>query len=190
MAAPHTVVLDIETKNPISDGFDIDKLEPSVVGIWSSRDDFRAYFENELDELWLLLESADLVVGFNIKHFDMPVLAKFYRGNINSLPVLDLLEDVQKQLGYRLKLDHLVEQNLGQKKIADGLQAIEFYKNGEIEKLKKYCLDDVRLTKELYEHGLAHGKLKYIDRYRGESELAVTWKPLENIEPVNLTLPF
>ncbi len=50
---------------------------------------------------------------------------------------------VQKVLGRRIKLDTLAEATLGKKKSGNGLEAVAWWRNGEVEKVMKYCLDDV-----------------------------------------------
>jgi DEAD/DEAH box helicase domain-containing protein len=69
--------------------------------------------------------------------------------------------EVRKSLGRRIKLDTLAEGTLKKNKSGHGLEAITWWKNGEINKIIKYCIDDVKITKELYEYALKHKKLKY-----------------------------
>ena len=73
--------------------------------------------------------------------------------------------EVEKIIGHRVKLDNLAQMTLGAGKSGDGLQALKFWKLGQIEELKKYCLDDVRITKELYDYVLKYGKLAYKDYF-------------------------
>src|SRR3989344_5815075 len=111
-----TIVLDLETKKLFHevDGKRHEKLGVSVLGIHDSADDqLKAFFEAELAEAWPILESSDLLVGFNIKRFDLPVLSAYYPGNLAKLPVLDLLDVVKESLGFRLKLNDLAKATLG-----------------------------------------------------------------------------
>ncbi len=192
----HKIVLDLETKNSFQD---VGRREPaaldlSLVGIYDSEtDSYRSFLECELPRLWPILERADLVVGFNILHFDFPILAKYYHGNISALRSLDLMKEVERVLGHRISLDALAEATLGTNKSASGLDAIAWWRAGEIEKIRRYCLDDVRITRELYEYALAHGALSYraqgerrsipLDTSRWEAQSATA-------TPMTLTMPW
>jgi len=161
------VVFDIETKNEFKDvgSADPSKLDLSIVGVYdSSTDTYFAYTEEELGSLWPVMENADMLIGFNSDHFDIPLLNKYYPGNLARIKSIDLLDEIKKSLGRRIKLDTIAEATLGVRKSGHGLQAISWWKNGEIEKVKKYCLDDVRITKELYDYARKHGELKYSER--------------------------
>ncbi len=149
------IVFDIETKNTFADvgGQEyVGKLEVSVVGTYSyARDEYRCFEEHELAEVGELFQHARLLVGFSSKRFDLPVLQKHFRFNLSSIPHFDILEEVEKVLGRRIGLGLLAEANVGVGKTAHGLDAIDFYRNGEMEKLKSYCLQDVKITKEIYD---------------------------------------
>ncbi len=162
------LVVDIETKNTFQDvggEQNIDKLEASLIGVYSYKQD--AYFgleEHEFDRLDDLFAKAELIIGFAINRFDIPVLKKYTRVDVTKIKTLDMFDEVQKRLGRRIGLGVLCEANLGIGKNGMGLDAIEYYKNGEIEKLKTYCLNDVKITKDLYEFVLNKKKLFVPDR--------------------------
>lgn len=150
------IVFDAEFKNSLADvggTENVKRLEVSVAGVYSYKKD--AYFcftENELDQLGQSLKESDLLVGFAIKRFDLPVLKKYFSFDLSVIPCFDILEEIERSLGWRIGLGDLAKANLGLEKSASGgLEAIEFYRQGEMEKLKNYCLNDVRLTKGLYE---------------------------------------
>lgn len=186
----HEVVLDIETQNAFFDvGGSISKLLISLVGIHSTKHGLLAFEEKELNKLWPILEDADLVIGFNTRHFDYPVMQSYYKGKVHELPTLDIMETVTASLGHRQKLDDLAMQTLGKGKSGNGLQAIEFFKNGEMEKLKRYCLDDVLITREIYDHGLEHGKIMATSGGKVK-EIPVSWGSLQKKTAKNMTLPF
>lgn len=184
------VVLDLETKYRFQDvNNDLSRLGVSVVGIYDySQDAFRAFAEDELRYLFPILESCTLLIGFNLKKFDLEVLKPYYVGKIHQLPALDLLEDVERCLGFRVALDDLVRATLDRKKEGHGLTAIEYYRKKEMEKLKKYCLSDVRLTRDLYEFGKKEGKV-YISDVKGKREIPVNWGNFTSIKDIPLTLP-
>ena len=159
------LVFDIETANTFpSLTRDLGQLDLSVVGVYDSATDaYSSYIKEELPQLWPLLEKAELLVGFNSDTFDIPLLNRYYPGDLVSVPSLDLLAEVQKVLGRRIRLQSLAEATLGRGKKGDGLKAIDWWRDGLVDKVREYCVEDVRLTKELYDYALTHGKLKYKD---------------------------
>ncbi len=185
------IVFDIETQNTYQEigTRDTRLLKISLVGVWSSADaSYTSFLEDELPRLWPLLEHADRLIGYNSRWFDVPVLANYYPGDLTKIPMLDILEEVERHLGFRVKLDDLARSTLGVGKTGHGLQAVEFWKNGEIEKLRAYCLQDVRVTKELYEFGLAHGHLLYDDKLGRRQEIPVNFAAKTSREALNLTM--
>ncbi len=160
------IVFDLETKNVFHDVGTNDpaKLDLSVAGVYDSEfDTYTAYVEEDLPKLWPILERADALIGFNSEHFDIPLLNKYYPGDLTKIKSIDLMRAVKDALGRRIKLDTIAEATLGRKKTGHGLEAIGWWQNGEVERVKEYCLEDVRITKELYDYAVAHKELKYLD---------------------------
>lgn len=160
------IIFDIETQDTFEQAGTNDPagLHISLVGAYDSvTDQYTSYLEHELNKLWPLLESADMLIGFNSDHFDIPLLNKYYPGDLTQIKSLDLLAEVKKSLGRRIGLSSIAQGTLKKGKIGHGLEAITWWKNGEIEKIRKYCLEDVKLTKEVYDYAMEHGKLKYKD---------------------------
>lgn len=189
------IVFDIETQNTFSDvDNDIKKLKISVVSIYEyATDAYRSFTEQELNQLWPILEKADRLIGYNSEHFDLPVLHNYYLGSLSQIPHLDLLKEIKGSLGFRLKLDDVAQATLDIKKSADGLQAIRWYKEGKIDEIKKYCEQDVKVTKELYDFGRDNFQLFY-KAFSGEMvPFAINFsrpKQTEVKTNINLTLPF
>ena len=137
-------------------------MRVSVLVIYDSLEKrFFTFTEDTLDDLINLLDQADLVVGFNIKRFDYGVLSAYTSRKLEGLPTFDILEDIYRRLGFRLGLDHLARETIGQGKSADGLQAVEWFRQGEMEKLADYCRQDVAATRDLFLFGLCNGHLIY-----------------------------
>lgn len=156
------IVFDIETRNVFSDVGKNDPtlLDISLVGVWDSETDaYTSYLQEDLSLLWPILERADMLIGFNSDHFDIPLLNKYYPGDLTKLKSLDILKEIYKTYGRRMKLDQIAEGTLGKRKSGNGLEAIEWWKKGDIEKIRKYCLDDVRITKEVYDYALENKKI-------------------------------
>lgn len=159
----HYLVLDIETQKLVQEvgGWEhVAKLGVSVACAYDSRtDEFLSFKENELARLIDLCEQR-LVVGYNIRGFDLPVLVP-YGLDIKKLDVFDIMYDVEALTRARfLKLESIAQGTLGVGKSADGLQAVEWYKAGQIQKIIDYCLQDVRVTRDVFEHGRKHGNVK------------------------------
>lgn len=149
------LVFDIETKNSFADvgGQEyVKKLDASVVGVYSyNADSYYCFEEREFGELARMFKNSHLLIGFSSKRFDVPVLEKYFDFNIAGITHFDILEEIEKNFGRRVGLGVLSEANLGAGKTGKGLEAIDLYKNGEMEKLKSYCLQDVKLTKDIFE---------------------------------------
>ena len=160
------ITFDIETKNLFSDvgSNDPAALDISVVCIHDSLNDtYTSYLEKDFPKLWPILEQADMLITFNGDHFDIPLLNKYYTGDLTKIKSLDLLVEVRNSLGRRIKLDTLAEATLGRNKSGHGLEAITWWQNGEIDKIIKYCIEDVKITKELYDYAIKNKKLLYKD---------------------------
>jgi DEAD/DEAH box helicase domain-containing protein len=193
---PNELVFDIETQNTFADvNNDFKKLKVSCVSVYHyNTDSYESFEEHELPKLWPIFEKADLIIGFNSAHFDMPVLNNYYLGDLSKLPHLDIMERVKESLGFRLKLNDLAQATLDNvEKSADGLQAIRWWKEGNIADIKKYCEQDVLITKEIYDFGKKNRQLFYksltgeVLPFRINLDYVVKADFKKNI---NLTLPF
>lgn len=158
-----TITFDIETANWFGGGVSEPKdLRIALVGIHDSEtDSYDSFLEPEFPRLWKILEGADVLVGFNSDHFDIPLLNKYYPGDLTKIPSVDLMREIYEVLGRRVRLDAVADGTLGKKKSGHGGQSLVWWRNGEVEKVRKYCLKDVELTKDLYLYALEKGHLKY-----------------------------
>jgi DEAD/DEAH box helicase domain-containing protein len=192
------IVFDIETQNTF---FDVDndfkKLRVSVVSIYRyETNEYQSFTEDELPKLWPLLERSERIIGYNSEHFDLPVLNNYYLGDLLKFPHLDLLKVIKEHLGIRLKLDDVATATLDNvKKSAAGLQAIQWWKEGKIDEIKKYCEQDVLVTKEVYEFGKQHKQLFYKTLTAEVLPFAVNFDAPTHLQKkaestINLTLPF
>ena len=188
------IVFDIETRNIFDDVGKADPtlLDISLVGVYDyETNEYTSYLVEELPKLWPLLERADLLITFNGDYFDIPLLNKYYAGDLTKIKSLDLLAEVRKSLGRRVGLGNIAEATLGVGKSGNGLEAVEWWKKGDVESIRKYCLQDVKVTKDVYEYALSNGKLKYKE---GDSkkEFTIDTKDWENQAeaPMTFSLPF
>ena len=173
------IVLDLESKktfDEVGGQHNRHLLGVSVVGVYSyNRDQYRGFKEEEFDELLEILKNSELVIGFNSKSFDFTVLQPYYKNfDLFSLNHLDILEEIVYSLGHRLKLETVAQSTLGYGKSGEGLDAIFYYRNNDWDKLIKYCLDDVKITKEVYDYGQAHGNIWYNNSGRKE-KIMIRW---------------
>ncbi len=159
------LVLDLETKRSFTEvGGSHNKhlLGVSVVGVYHyDEDKFVAYRGEKFAALEEALKAAKLIIGFNLIGFDWPVLAAELGDWVKELPTLDLMFEAQKALGHRISLDALAQATLGMNKLGSGLDALYYYAEGDWEKLERYCLEDVKITRDLYEYAKANNVLYY-----------------------------
>mgnify|MGYP001594597411 CR=1 FL=1 len=178
------IVFDLETKKEFAEigGRDrADLLGVSVLGAYSyNHDKYFVFEEHELPEFEKMLEKTGILVGYNIKHFDIPVLQPYMSISLTKIDYLDMIFDPTSGAGVRPKLNNLAQTTLGIAKSADGLQALRWYREGKIQEVKDYCLQDVKVTKELFEFGRKNGFVKLVSRETmGEITIPVNW----NIAP-------
>lgn len=160
------VVFDIETKNTFAEvgSNNPADLSISVVCIYEyGTGEFYSFKEEELSRLWPIVENCSRIIGWNSLHFDMPLLEKYAGKKFSNIPHLDLMAKVKDALGVRMKLDDIARATLNVQKSGHGLQAVEWYKQGEWEKIIKYCIDDVKITRDVYEFARRNKQLFYPD---------------------------
>ena len=181
-----TVVFDIETQNFFTDpGVCRDNfpaLKISVVAAYSyDQDKYFSFWENQMGECMDLFRGAGRIVGFSSNRYDIPVLNLYFEryrpahGKIEKSEKVDLwkkertdlLDEIEMATGSRISLDRLAEANLGATKTHHGWEAIALYREGKMDELKDYCLNDVRLTKDIYDLYRTEHALLIPDRETG-----------------------
>ena len=159
------LVLDLETRksfDEVGGAANKAQLGVSVVGVYDYLEDkFATFREADFGALAALLKRAETVVGFNLIDFDWPVLAAELGDWVRDLPTLDLMVEVQKGIKQRVSLNALAKTTLGASKLGSGLDALEYYRAGDWTRLERYCLEDVKLTRDLYEYARKNGHLLY-----------------------------
>ena len=69
----------------------------------------------------------------------------------------------------------MVQATLGAAKTADGLQALAWFREGRLDLIEKYCIDDVRLTRDLYLYGKRNRNV-LVSRFSGKPiKVDVAW---------------
>ncbi len=155
----------------------IHKMRLAVGVVWDSIDqDYFVYEEKDAKTLVEKLQTADLVIGFNVIGFDYTVLQPYSDFDLQELNTFNMLVDVKKLLNFRLSLNHLAQHTLNAKKSADGLMSLQWYKEGKIDKIIHYCKQDVEITRDLFLYGEKHGYVNYQSRSGNPLQLEVNWK--------------
>lgn len=180
MSRKNVVYFDLETQRTANDvgGWDRKRDMGMSVGVTYSTVDeqYRIFSEQNVDALVHQLMRADLVVGFNVVNFDYEVLMGYTILDLPSqLLTLDLMVDVEKRLGHRLKLESLAQATLGVGKTAEGLDAIKWWREGRLLDIAQYCCFDVKVTKLIHEHGRERGELYYNDRFARKQRMEIEW---------------
>jgi len=129
--------------------------------------------DDNLGDLVNLLEAADVVTGFNIKGFDIPLLEATIKRKLNLKKVYDVLEWSRIACGWNpgndyfrypkgLKLDDHLEGTFGRDsmKTANGADAPLMWQSGKVGTLVSYCLADVKRELKLFQHILSGEPVK------------------------------
>src|SRR6266567_5377899 len=173
------VYFDLETQKSADEvgGWDkIGQMRMSVGVTYSTtRGGYTIYGEKQVDDLIRELQRADLVVGFNNLRFDYEVLHGYTALDLRQLPTLDMLVVLQNQLQHRLSLDAIATATFGVEKTAEGMQAIEWFKQGKLLEIAEYCCYDVKITRLVHEFGVQNRQLFYRNRFGKKLAVGVAW---------------
>jgi len=174
------VYFDLETQRTANDagGWDKKALMGMTVGATYSTGTGRyaVYGEERVHELVAQLQQADLVVGYNLVNFDYEVLMGYTVIDLaHTVPTLDLMTDLEGKIGHRVGLDAVAQATIGCGKTADGLDAIKWWRAGRKLEVARYCCFDVKVTRMVHEHGMAHGAVFFTDRLGRKRRVPVEW---------------
>lgn len=161
------VVLDLETQRTFEEigSRNFAELGVSVCCLYTSYDQrYHHFLEKDLSRMENFLIDADLIVGFNHRKFDLPVLQPYFTCSVSDLPMFDILEDLTQKLGHRIGLDSVAQATLNVGKSSSGLEAIRYFREGRWQELIQYCENDVKITKDVFEYGLEKGEVFYLTR--------------------------
>ena len=179
LSEKNIVYFDLETQksaDEVGGWGNIRDMRMSVGVTYSTaRGDYRIYGEAQVNDLLNELMRADLVVGFNNLRFDYEVLHGYTVFDLRQVPTLDMLVELQKTIHHRLSLDAIATTTLGVEKTAEGMQAIEWFRQGRLLEIAEYCCYDVKITKLVHEYGNAHRQLFYKNRFGNRLTVPVNW---------------
>ncbi len=173
------LVVDIETKTlveAVGGWKNFKQLEVSVACAFDSKtQQFHSYTEDKLGDLVALCKER-LLVGYNLVGFDLPILEKYGLPPVSELDVFDIMLDVHNVSGWRfVKLEKIAQATLGTGKSADGLMAVEWWKQGLVDKIIEYCLKDVEVTRDVFLHGLNQGYIEIMKADESKARFNVNW---------------
>lgn len=174
------VYFDLETQRTFNDvgGYDNKAAMGISVGVTYSTADnaYEIFSEKRAGDLVSRLQRADLVVGYNLLGFDYGVLMGYTILDLtHALPTLDLMVEIERVLGHRLKLDDVAKGSLGVGKTGDGLDAIRWFREGKFLEIAEYCCYDVKVTRMVHEYGIKNGCVHYINRFGQKQEIQKPW---------------
>jgi DEAD/DEAH box helicase domain-containing protein len=172
MSGSNLVYFDLETQKSAAE-----------VGGWHNKramkialGTYEIYREDDVYALLQELQRADRVIGYNVLDFDFEVLAPYAVFDLSQVPVLDLMRDVEKNIGTRVGLDAVSEQTLGCGKTSDGMEALKWWKEGRMAQIAEYCCYDVKATRMVHEFGLQYGCVFYFSKKTMRREkVPVNW---------------
>ncbi len=84
------------------------------------------------------MSKFDRIVSFNGDRFDFEVLRGYHPVDKLFSKSFDLLVDLHRRLGFRIKLDDLAQETLGYKKTGNGLEIVQWWREGRKEEVCAY----------------------------------------------------
>ncbi len=175
------IVIDIETTTLVESGEPVVSLDISVVGAYDYSDNtYHTYTTDELNDLWERIQKTNTLIGFNSDHFDIPLLNKYCPFDLKAMTSFDILRELRKIIHRRVSLNAVAQGTLGIAKSGKGVDAVEWWKKGEIERVKKYCNDDVEITKRVFDYLRENNLLKFVDGgILYEKKIPINWNVYE-----------
>ena len=175
----NVVYFDLETQKSAEEVGGWDKISQMGMSIGvtynTARGEYRIYGEHQVHELIKELQRADLVVGFNHLRFDYEVLHGYTALDMRQLPSLDLMVDLQDKLEHRLSLEAIATATFGVQKTSEGMQAIQWFKEGKLLQIAEYCCYDLKLTRLIHQYGAENQRLFYQNRLGQKLTVNVSW---------------
>ena len=126
-------------------------------------------------------QKGGLLLGHNIKGFDLPVLRDamdIYCINkyIKEEQFIDTSRILLKEHGERFQLKNLVKCTMNDAKLMESSDAPKLWKMGQYDDVVEYCMKDTQLVYDLWKYGQDNGIVKAFSLEKGEhKELEVMW---------------
>jgi DEAD/DEAH box helicase domain-containing protein len=188
------VIFDLETQRFFDEAPDPSQFGVSVISLYARTLDenfneisgeMLSFFEEDVLKSFEYFKKADRIIGFNSKRFDVPVLKPYLPQEFQKFNHFDILEHIKEINGKRVSLNAVAKETLGQQKVDEGGNAIIYWKKHDEEslrKLKYYCEEDVRITKEVYDYGFKNKTLKFKDFWNDIKEITVDFSYPAKVE--------
>ena len=128
------------------------------------------------------LDEGRIINGYNILNFDFTVLE--HELGIKNLSekykpiIVDTMQHIYEQLGFRLSLQDIVSLNFNDSKLMDAKKAPMEWRKGNYEKVIDYCKKDVYLEYKLYLKGINEKMLLYKSKFSTQPRHRKAWKSL------------
>jgi DEAD/DEAH box helicase domain-containing protein len=173
------VYYDVETQKSAEEvgGWNnVHLLLVSVAVTWCQEDGFKRWVEGEMAALIEYLNKFDRNVSFNGDRFDSKVLSHY--GDVSQIRKrsFDIAPPLFNKLGHRIKLDTLAQATLGTGKTADGMVALQWWREGEIDQLAEYCEQDVKVLVGIVKFARENGYVQYFDLDGRRRSVYVKWQ--------------
>lgn len=172
------VYYDVETQKRAEEvgGWDhADLMLISIAVTYSEADGFKVWHETDIPAMIAYMNSFDLVVSFNGDNFDSKVLSHY--GDVASIGrrSFDVAQYISQIIKHRIRLESVAMATLNTGKSADGLLALQWWKEGRIQEIIDYCRQDVQVLRDVVEYGIANGYVLYHDLQNEPVKIGVHW---------------
>ena len=194
------MALDIETKNMSYDigGFgNTHMFQVSTVATWDGNNG-TVYVDEAVDsfaksghivkplselkyDLDNHLEKGGVLLGHNIKAFDLPILRDSMdifciNKYLKNEKFIDTSRILMKEHGERFQLKNLVKCTMNDAKLMDSADAPKLWKMGQYDEVVEYCMKDTQLVYDLWKYGQTNGIVKAFSLEKAEhKDLEVKW---------------
>ncbi len=174
------IVFDIETQlsaDEVGGWKHADKMRIAICVVFDiAINRYEYYLEKDAHRLLERLSNASKVVGYNSEHFDFKVLRGYTSTNtIDRIRSLDLIKDITNGLGFRTGLDAVAAATVGAGKSANGLQSLQWWREGLLDRIADYCRQDVELTNKIYQFGKKNSYILHSHRSGTLIRVPVNW---------------
>ncbi|MDD3474273.1 MAG: hypothetical protein PHP08_00035 [Candidatus Dojkabacteria bacterium] len=188
-----TLFFDLETQNTFEElkmhnkrDKDPSKLQLAIAGVLYEEDGIekhKFFGENQTYDLLKTINQANLIVGHNLLMFDYKVIQPYFNENITHSLYDKTFDILIKLLPYTdncwTALDNLAQLNLGMNKPHSGILIPKMWRDGKFKEVEEYLLNDLRMTKGIYEYIKKNKKIKYTHKEYGtiigDREVIVKW---------------
>ncbi len=172
------VYYDVETQKRADEvgGWDhADKMLISIAVTFSEEDGFKTWYESTAADMIRYMKDFDLVVSFNGDNFDSKVLS--YYGDVTTIQAksFDVAQYLSARLKHRIRLESVAMATLKVGKSADGLAALQWWKEGRVDEIIEYCRQDVQVLRDVVRFGVEHGYVEYNDLQDQTVQVRVDW---------------